>query len=117
MRLIRNTTKDGRCKYALVRLDKIRNLPVGTEMEKCITRALDDLAAFGVLEYGEKGSEEEFFAIKLKDMFAANALWAYEKQVESEVDRTLAPSWMEYQNDIIELAQRAESHPSRKRPD
>jgi hypothetical protein len=54
MRLIRNTTKDGRCKYALVRLDKIRNLPVGTEMEKCITRALDDLAAFGVLEYGER---------------------------------------------------------------
>jgi hypothetical protein len=43
MRLIRNTTKDGRCKYALVRLDKIRNLPVGTEMEKCITRALEKI--------------------------------------------------------------------------
>ncbi|WP_415913376.1 hypothetical protein [Neptuniibacter sp. QD37_11] len=61
MDLIRNTTKDGRCKYALVE------------------RLKDDR-----LEYGLPGTEDEFFVLKLKDKHAKAALEAYVASVKDE---------------------------------
>jgi hypothetical protein len=105
-RLIRNTTEDGRCKYALVRLDKIT-----TENLNKIEAALSTLYHAGVLEYGEKGSEEEFFAIKLKDVNAPFSLRAYAVSC-----LVTLPNEEQFAKDIFELADRAEKHPIRKIP-
>lgn len=112
MRLTRNTTPDGRCKYAIVRLDKLRKLPPESLIAQSAAKALDELAAIGLLEYGEKGSEEEFFVIKLKDLNAPYALrvYAFAALVEPHVDRELS-------KDVFELEVRAQNHPNRKRPD
>ena len=127
MRLIRNTTEDGRCKYALVRLDKLRKLPPESLMVQNAAKALDELCATGLLEYGEKGSTEECFVIKLKDRFSAPALACYAKTVEDGVNDLLSPSggleeedvafMREYAKDIRELAQRAEEWPNPMTPD
>lgn len=111
MKLTRNTTPDGRGKYALVRLDKIRDLPHGSEIEERAAKALDELAAFGLLEYGEKGSEEEFFAIKLKDEHAQAALTCY---LDSIMNQDVVDQ--EFACDLFDLAIRARNHPSRKSP-
>lgn len=74
-RLIRNTTPDGKCKYGLIRLDKLREMPL--ERQQAVEKSLGILQSAGLLEYGEKGTAEEFFAIKLKDIHARHALFAY----------------------------------------
>lgn len=107
MRLTRNITQDGRCKYALVRLDKLREMFGGTAC-----RAIDDLdnlESLGLLEYGKPGSEDEFFAIKLKDVNAPAALDAY-AQSASRTDQELS-------DDVHELFERSRAHPHRKLPD
>lgn len=109
MKLIRNTTSDGRCKYALVRLDKLRKFPRGSFMTEEAAKALDSLASIGLLEYGEKGSVEEFFTVKLKDIAAPAALLAYSKAIVT-VDAELA-------KDVEQLAKRAMERLDCKRPD
>lgn len=74
MRLIRNTTTDGTCKYALLRLDKMRKDGVNVSPEELKER-LGDLAKY--LEIGEPCTSEEFFVIKLKDIHSKPALRAY----------------------------------------
>lgn len=110
MRLTRNTTSDGRCKYALVRLDKIR---AAQEQDPTVQAALKLLENRGLLEYGEKGSEEEAFTIKLKDRFAADALQAYASKVRQS---TSTEEWREYADEIDEIAVRSLRHPKRKLP-
>jgi hypothetical protein len=78
-RLTRNTTPDGSCKYGLVRMDKIRQMDEGQRVS--VLRVLENLKGLGVYEEGKKGSTEEFFAIKLKDIHAAPAFLAYAKSV------------------------------------
>jgi hypothetical protein len=83
MRLDRN--EKGRGKYAIINLRKVeemRNDPrVGLPSERVAYREFEDalelLQRAGVLEYGEPGTENEFFVIKLKDMAAGFALNAY----------------------------------------
>jgi hypothetical protein len=53
MRLVRNISEDGRCKYAII----------------------DNRT--GKVTEGRAGDPEEFFVLKLKDEFAAHALKAY----------------------------------------
>lgn len=108
MRLTRNTTPDGKCKYAIVRLDKLRKMPQKSLITESAAKALDELAALGFLEYGQPGTEEEFFVIKLKDRFAAKALFAYAKDAGSD---------LEYSREVRALAVRAMEHPYSKRPD
>jgi len=60
MNLVRNTTRDGSCKYSLVEHQK------------------DDH-----IEQGLPFTENEFFVIKLKDRHAKAALEAYAKSIES----------------------------------
>lgn len=77
MKLIRNTTETGVCKYALIRLDKIQEqLPEGQNVTPPrILAAPEDLV--GYIEFGLPKEEDEFFVIKLKDINAYAALKAY----------------------------------------
>lgn len=71
MKLQRNVGNDGRGKYAIVKLRKIA--PGDDE-----TRArLDALTSGGFVEFGNVGDTDEFFVVKLKDVYAADALRAY----------------------------------------
>jgi hypothetical protein len=107
MRLTRNITPDGRCKYAAVRNDKIAALsPTGRREAE---EALDVLATLGVLEDPKAGDPEEFLLIKLKDINAPRAYIAY-AGAACDTDPELA-------RDVIELAGRAFNHPDRKQPD
>lgn len=131
MRLVRNTTLDGKCKYALVRLDKIRLNETGEQFSTdcdpaAIQDALDLLHREGLLEYGEKGSKEEFFAIKLKDRFSHHAFEAYATAVANEADILVMREGLdekdvsglrEYATDVSELAERAEERTDATTPD
>lgn len=85
MRLVRNTSADGRCKYAII------DNRTGEKVEAKV------------------GDPEEFFVLKLKDEFAAEALRAY-AEAAFMFDR-------EYAGEVFDLAERAEKMPNRKRPD
>jgi hypothetical protein len=112
MRLVRNLTEDGKCKYALLRVDKLRAMrnlgprPAVEDSIKILERA-------GLLEWAGKGDPEEAFVIKLKDCHAPLALTAY---AESARNRPSAKDH-ELADDVIELAQRAITHPQRHKPD
>lgn len=115
MRLVRNQTQDGKCKYALVRLDKMRlaENDKGGLADPTVVAALKLLENRGLLEYAGKGDPEEAFVIKLKDVHAPPALRAYADSAENRpgsVDKELA-------KDVHELADRAGVHPNRHNPD
>jgi hypothetical protein len=107
MRLVRNITPDGSCKYAAVRNDKVAALP-SDEYDLAI-EALQTLQALGVLENPKVGDSEEFFLIKLKDENAAYALLAYANAI---CRKDIA-----FARDITELVARSLDHPTRKQPD
>jgi len=88
MRLVRNISEDGRCKYAII----------------------DNRT--GKVTEGRVGDPEEFFVLKLKDRYTASALRAYAAAVRGDEDGDL-----EYARDVQELSQRAAAMPNRKRPD
>lgn len=114
MRLVRNTTTDGTCKYALIRLDKLRLMASSGDD---VTRLRAEMAElnlkqaqrWGILEYAGKGDREEAFVIKLKDINAAPALHAY-SEAAFDSDPELA-------KDVAELALRADSREDRHIPD
>lgn len=88
MKLVRNTSEDGRCKYAII------DNRTGEKTE------------------GRVGDPEEFFVIKLKDKYAAAALQAYADAVRNDPDGD-----REYATEVWQLSLRAERMPNRKRPD
>lgn len=88
MRLTRNISEDGRCKYAII----------------------DNRT--GVVTEGQVGDPEEFFVLKLKDEYTAAALRAYAEAVGNDLDGD-----QEYAAEVFDLASRAERMPNRKRPD
>ena len=111
MRLVRNTTNDGRCKYALVRLDKIRAFPQTSQRTPDIENALGVLEMYGVLEYAGKNDSEECFVIKLKDRHAAPALNAYADDVLLYGEDAV------YEGEVRELARKAAQRKDKKQPD
>ena len=104
MKLDRNLNKDGIGKYALINLRKVPN-----EENTDISNALFILDKAGVIEWGIPGYDDEFFVIKLKDIFAARALYAY-SDMASGFD-------IEWAKEVARLAQVAEVHPNKKFPD
>lgn len=70
MKLDRNINADGMGKYALL---KLRNLRRGDPAVDAALRTLDEA---GILDWGNT-VDSEFFVIRLKDVNAANALFAY----------------------------------------
>jgi hypothetical protein len=107
MKLMRNVTPDGQCKYAAVRMDKLTALD---RPEQFLARgALAQLAALGLLENPAPGEQEEFFLIKLKDNHAAAALWAYANSIHGTDP--------EFSDEVAGLARRSRESAWRKEPD
>lgn len=105
-RLVRNTTPDGSCKYGLVRMDKIRLM--GKEQQQAVLALLDKLKSAGVYETAGKEETEEAFVIKLKDIHACHALFAYARSVD-EYDPQLA-------KEVFELASRSAHRKDARHP-
>jgi hypothetical protein len=116
MELTRNLTPDGTQKYAIVRLDKINQLNPSFERGE-IDGALRILEENGVLEYGRKGTNGEFFVLKLQDRFTAGALERYAQDVFQFAQRYDRNDLKRYAEAMFELADRAYRHPHRKVPD
>lgn len=125
MKLDRNINGTGRGKYGLVNNRALQEYldilpkdittrgkaPNSVEMEAIkISNAISFLEAMGVIEWGEHGSENEFFVIRLKDKYAADALARY--AAVASVDDP------EYASEIAEMAHRSgPNHPNCKKPD
>jgi hypothetical protein len=118
MKLDRNIDgAHGRGKYALLLVRKLpEHLPVSTTSSRDlrsqrIWNAIGLLEDEGLIEWGEPGSDEEFFVIKLKDRHSNAGLNAYAQDARIHGDR-------EYGSDVQELADRAgPDHPKCKFPD
>ncbi len=107
MELVRNNTKDGSCKYALIRLDKMRLDNKFNTIEEFVNK-FPELKDY--IEFGEPNSEEEFFVIKLKDINSTRALTAYVFEAEK--------SDPEFALEVMDLALRSgKRHRKCKQPD
>jgi hypothetical protein len=108
MRLMRNVTPDGQCKYAVIRMDKAPS--PGSNEGILLENALTALTALGLLENPRPGEQEEFFLVKLKDINALPALRAYAES-----------AWLsdsELAEDVYALANRAGANsPWCRKPD
>lgn len=102
MKLDRNTNRDGKGKYALI---KLREALV--EMEGGPDYAI--VSPQSAIDFGDT-PETEFFVIRLKDAYAYEALRSY-------AAAALSDGHHEWALEINDLAERAKSHPSKKRPD
>jgi len=111
-RLQRNINPDKVCKYAILRLDKMRKDGVYDRFMDALESG-DAPHFLKYLELQKIGDPEESFCIKLKDMFAPDALLTYAA--------TWRASGLEgadaFADDIMELAHRAARMPNRKVPD
>lgn len=105
MKLTRHTTKDRTCKYALVRLDKITKSK-NFQLRKDAGEALRKLKILGILEYGEPGTEEECFVMKLKDAFTVTGLWGYRAAICEAIGQAKTSK---ERNDLIEYAEEIEN--------
>lgn len=93
-------------KYAIVNLRKV------PKDSQDIRDAIATLERHGVLEVGGqngKDADNDFFVIRLRDVYAAEALDAYAHAAAADDP--------EYASDVGELAHRAANHPDRRRPD
>jgi hypothetical protein len=102
MKLERHAGDQARGKYAVVRLRDIKRKTDEAE-------ALQRLTVGGHVEFGNPGDEDEFFVVKLKDVYAPAALAAYAGAAMADDP--------EYAGEVMELALRAARHPGRKKPD
>jgi len=78
MRLDRNLNKDGKGKYALI---KLRAIPGNPSTPEELAAAI--LAHPECVDWGERHSDSEFFVLRLKDKYAAPALLAYSNGAQS----------------------------------
>lgn len=111
MKLDRNTTADGRDKYALLKLRKLDDFR-GTDgaVTEPIAAAIRTLEQAGMLDYGTT-PESEFFVLRLKDRWAGGPLMNY-------AERALADNEDEYAREIMAMAKRAGTNsPFCKKPD
>ncbi len=110
MDLDRNIDGTGRGKYGLVNHRKLLAMPAGSGAG-AVKAAVKVLEHFGIIEWGEAGSEHEFFVVKLKDKYADDALHRY--AISANADGEL-----DYARAVDELADRAgPNHPFCKKPD
>ena len=107
MQLDRDINKDGKGKYALVRL---RNIQPGDEAFDCLKK----LEKLGYLDWGVVGQPDEFFVIKLRDKFSDAALCAYAEAVHRDYgkareaqDEEKAASLLQYATAVMAMAARA----------
>ncbi len=107
MKLDRNTTEDGKCKYALIHLRKFRKMLLNDpDNYATATAAIESLERLGLVHYGTEGPGEQIFVMKYKDMFTAPALSAYCGAIAKKLkDPELAPgprqSLGEYHSEML----------------
>lgn len=108
MKLDRN---NGRGKYAIINLRKLdahEGDPRPTSDE--VRAAVGVLENAGLIEYGEPGTENEFFVLMLKDKYAGGALYMYANEAAYDDG--------EYAGDVRRLSTRAgRNSPWCKKPD
>lgn len=114
MRLDRNVNPDGRGKYALIHLRKLNDVPNRSKRKLC--RALDFLNEHELVAWGGDNPRDQFFVLKYKDMFAADALLAYANAIKDYCDRGLTDNrippktfddLMEYHREMMAEAEAA----------
>lgn len=85
MKLDRNIEgNEGRGKYAILQLRRLETFMDDKAfggLPPDIGGAIETLEQAGILEWGNIGTEHEFFLIKLKDMYSPAALKAYADKV------------------------------------
>jgi hypothetical protein len=92
------------------KLDEYRSNETFGRYTPEIERAIKLLEDRGIIDYGNAGSESEFFLIRLKDKYAQAALYAYAEAA--------LPDDAEYANEVIDMAKRSgEASPWCKAPD
>lgn len=104
MLMDRNTNTGGKGKYALILL---RSLPGDPRTPEELAAAI--LANPEAVDFGIRGSDSEFFVIRLKDKYAPKALEAYADAAEEDDQ--------DWSLQVRGMAGRAARHPGRKRPD
>jgi hypothetical protein len=106
MRLDRNTNRNGRGKYALIKLRVgwPKLWPVFSFLS--IPKMLVPEAA---VDFGDT-PDSEFFVIRLKDKYAQPALEAYAIAARFDGEQ-------EYANEVAVLAIQARNHKGKKKPD
>jgi hypothetical protein len=112
MKLDRNINDNKLGKYALLKLRKLDEFRNGTfqELAPKIAEAIRTLDKAGILDWGQAGTEAEFFVMRLKDKHARLALHAYAESANADDP--------EYAGEIGEMASRAGVHsPWCKAPD
>lgn len=109
MKLDRNINPDRKGKYALILLRKVDGIRSNTAAHKLICDALNLLHSNHILDYGNT-DESEFFVIRLKDKYAADALAAYSSSA-------LMDGQPEWSDEVQKLSDKANSHPNQKQPD
>lgn len=108
MRLVRGFQTNGTCKYALVRLDKMRKDGVFKSIQHFLDK-YPELQKY--VEFGQPGSKEEFFVFKFKDLASTAVL----KKASEEYSRL---GDEEFSNEILGLLDRTgENHPNCKQAD
>ena len=106
MRLKRNIRDDGKCKYGLIRFDRLPGNP--QTVEELVGMLAEHPEAVELT--CAPGSPNEFFVIRLQDSYAPPALQAY-----ADAARADDP---EYAAEVAELAGRSgEHHSGCKQPD
>jgi hypothetical protein len=109
MKLDRNINGTGLGKYGLVKNRVLFGDDLTEENRKKAQDAVAMLYSLGVIEWGEPGTESEFFVIKLRDTHARVALRAYAADIAH---------MSEYREDVRKLAERAgPASPFCKKPD
>lgn len=98
----RNINPDGKGKYALLKLREtgIFRRDEDPEFVRVFEKSID---------FGDT-AENEFFVIRLKDKYAADALSAY-------ACAALTDGETEWAEEVQKLADKARNHPSKKQPD
>lgn len=116
MKLDRNLGGDGRGKYGLIKTRRIAEILADNSPDQPLYRkerledALHMLKGLGVLDWGDTQATE-FFVMRLKDINARPALFAYASGAAMHGDK-------EYAEDVFALAHRAgKKHPNCKMPD
>ena len=80
MKLDRSTNDDGRGKYGLIKLRRIKELKRTSMLDskhRVVYNAIRCLENAGLIDWGLSETEQEFFVIRLKDKYAGEALYGY----------------------------------------
>jgi hypothetical protein len=103
MKLDRNINDNKRGKYALLKLRRLDEFTGPDDpfqhVAPKIADAIKTLEGAGILDWGRAGTEGEFFVLRLKDRYAAEALEGYANEAGKDDP--------EYADEVRELADRA----------